>query len=103
MTFECLVPFLEASSFQNLHYADVRGIDLGINEDMILLGAGFDLQPCDLLKIIHDKSNKLNRHKVMELLPRLVNLEIILSRMFFFQKFAFQGFFFLRASRAYKA
>jgi len=68
MAFECLVPFLESSTFQNLHAAGLRDIDLGINQNMLLLGAEFDLQPCDLLKIIHDKNNKLTRDKVMELL-----------------------------------
>jgi len=68
MAFECLTPFLEVASFQNLHHAGLRDIDLGVNEDMLLLGTEFGLEPCDLLKIVHDKNNKLTRHKVMELL-----------------------------------
>jgi len=68
MAFECIVPFLGASTFQNLHAAGLSDMDLGINENMLLLGAEFDLQPCDLLKIVHDKNNKLTRDKVMELL-----------------------------------
>ena len=68
MAFECLLPFLEVASFQNLHHAGLRDIDLGVNKDMLLLGTGFGLEPCDLLKIVHDKNNKLTRHKVMELL-----------------------------------
>jgi len=80
MTHQFLVPFLEASSFQNLHDADV--LHLGINEDVLLLGASFDLQPCDLIKIIHDKSNKLNRNKVMQLLNEGVTSISYLSNFY---------------------
>ena len=78
MAFECLVPFLVASSFQNLHLAELGDIGLGVNEDMLFLGAGFDLEPCDLVNIVHDKANTLNRHKIIELLNAgVINIDYI--------------------------
>ena len=78
MAFECLVPFLVASSFQNLHLAGLGDIGLGVNEDMLFLGAGFDLEPFDLVNIVHDKANTLNRHKIIELLNAgVINIDYI--------------------------
>jgi hypothetical protein len=78
MALECLVPFLDASTFQSLHHAGLEDIDFGVNEDMLLLGAKFDLEPCDLLKVVHDTKNKLSRDKVIELLNAgVINIDYI--------------------------
>jgi len=62
-----LPPFLQAQSFLNLHSA-FGDVDFGVNNKMLCLGANYGLHPNDLLKIVHDRTTKLNRDKIIELL-----------------------------------
>jgi len=65
---ELLLPsFLQAQSFLNLHSA-FEDVNFGVNEEMLYLGANLGLDPYDLLKNIHDKTNGLNRVEVIKLL-----------------------------------
>jgi len=78
MELQCIGSFMDASTFQNLHRAGLEDIDFGVNEEMLVLGTEFGLEPYDLLSIVHDKSNTLSRDKVIELLNAgVINIDYI--------------------------